>query len=107
MGNQESKDAWINVQKKTFTRWCNTHLRNRGMEIEDLFSNLSDGILFLNLLEIIGGESVLSVCGRKFNLKPKMRIHSLENCNLIFDYLKAKDLQVTNVGSTDIVEGNQ
>lgn len=45
---------------------------------------MSTGILLLNLLEIIGGDSVFSLCKRKYNTKPKMRIHSLENCNLIF-----------------------
>ena len=35
-----------------------------------------------------------------------MRIHSLENCNLIFDYLRARGVQTTNISSQDVVDGN-
>ena len=96
------------VQKKTFTRWANAHLRRRGQaEIEDLFTDTSDGIRLLQLLEVIGGDSIYSLCKRKYNPAPKMRIHKLENCNLIFEYLRKKELQVTNIGSTDIVDTSE
>jgi actinin alpha len=105
--NSSSSSDWIAIQKKTFTRWANTHLKKRNLEIKDMFQDLKTGILFLNLLEIIGGESVKTVCGRKMNLKPKMRIHNLENCNLIIDYLKKKEIKLTNIGSQDIVDGKE
>ncbi len=96
------------IQKKTFTRWCNSHLRERGITIEDLFADVSDGTVLLNLLEIIGGETIKSTCGRNFYppSKVKMDIHKLENCNLIFDYLKARELKLVNIGSTDVKDGN-
>lgn len=100
------RDAWVELQKKTFTRWCNSYLRERGLQIGDLFTEISDGILLLNLLEIIGKESVASVCGRKYNKKPKIKIQMLENCNLIFDYVHARDLQTVNISSQDIVDTN-
>ena len=43
----------------------------------------------------------------KYNTSPKFRIHKLENCNLIFEYLRKKELQLTNIGSTDIVDSNE
>jgi len=104
----ESSEEWFVLQKKTFTRWCNSHLRERSIEIDDLFSEVSDGTVLLNLLEIIGGETILSVCGRKFypSAKCKMDIHKLENCNLIFDYLKQRELKLVNIGSSDIKDGS-
>mmetsp|Transcript_16194 Transcript_16194/g.49479 ORF Transcript_16194/g.49479 Transcript_16194/m.49479 type:complete len:864 (-) Transcript_16194:853-3444(-) len=100
------RDAWVELQKKTFTRWCNSYLAERGLEIKDLFEDISDGILMLNLLEIIGKESVLAVCNRKYNKKPKMRIHRIENCNLIFEYVHAREVQTVNISSQDIVDTN-
>ena len=63
--NADARDAWINVQKKTFTRWANNHLKKRGLEITDLFGDACDGVAFCNLLEVIGGESIKSVTGQK------------------------------------------
>ena len=104
----KTRSDWVAVQKKTFTRWANAHLRRRGQaEIEDLFTDTSDGIRLLQLLEVIGGDSIYSLCKRKYNPGPKMRIHKLENCNLIFEYLRKKELQVTNIGSTDIVDTSE
>jgi Ca2+-binding EF-hand superfamily protein len=105
---EESAEEWFVLQKKTFTRWCNSYLRERSIEIDDLFTDVSDGTVLLNLLEIIGQETILSVCGRKFYppQKCKMDIHKLENCNLIFDYLKQNELKIVNIGSSDIKDGS-
>ena len=35
-----------------------------------------------------------------------MDIHKLENCNLIFSYLKEKELKLVNIGSSDIKDGS-
>jgi hypothetical protein len=41
--DETTKDEWVSVQKKTFTRWCNSHLKQRALEIGDLFTDVSDG----------------------------------------------------------------
>ena len=40
-------NAWIRVQKKTFTRWSNTVLSERMMKVEELSTNV-----FFSLLRI-------------------------------------------------------
>ena len=106
-GGSVDRDAWINVQKKTFTRWANNHLKKRNIEIEDLYEDVKDGVALLNLMEIIGGESVKQVLNVKFNKKPKMKIQMLENCNRVIDYVKAKGLKdLVNIGANDFVDGN-
>ncbi|GMH61705.1 hypothetical protein TrRE_jg4983 [Triparma retinervis] len=104
----ETADEWQAIQKKTFTRWCNSHLKARSVAIEDLFADVNDGTVLLHLLEVIGGDTIKSICGRNFYApaKCKMDIHKLENCNLIFDYLKAKELKLVNIGSSDIKDGS-
>jgi hypothetical protein len=106
-GKTQDRDAWINVQKKTFSRWANNHLKKRNMQIEDLYEDVKSGVLLLNLLEVIGGESVKAVLNVKYNKKPKMRIQMLENGNRVLDYVKAKGLQdLVNIGANDFVDGN-
>lgn len=40
-----AKGAWVEVQKKAFTRWANSHLKQKGCpEIGDLFTDTSDGV---------------------------------------------------------------
>ena len=34
------KRTWVDVQKKTFTGWCNTFLSERGIEM----TNMEDGM---------------------------------------------------------------
>ena len=104
----QTRDAWIKVQKKTFTRWCNNHLKKRNLEIEDLTKDVASGVMFLNLLEVIGGESVKQVLNVKINKTPKMKIHMLENCNRVLEYVKAKGLtDLVNIGANDFVDGNE
>jgi hypothetical protein len=77
------------------------------MEIEDLYEDVKSGVAFLNLLEIIGGESVKQVLNVKYNKNPKMKLHMLENGNRVLEYVKAKGLtDLVNIGANDFVDGN-
>jgi len=106
-GKTQDRDAWINVQKKTFTRWANNHLKKRNIVIEDLYEDVKSGVVLLNLLEVIGGESVKTVLNVKYNKTPKMKLHMLENGNQVLNYVKAKGLtDLVNIGSNDFVDGN-
>ena len=80
----ESGD-WIKVQKRVFTRWANAYLKTRKMHIDvraraiptedeccatthviviplvllllqDLYTDLQDGLMLINLIEILGKE---------------------------------------------------
>lgn len=35
---------WITVQQKTFTKWLNTKIEVRNLEVKDLVKDLSDGV---------------------------------------------------------------
>uniref|UniRef100_A0A1B0BD64 Calponin-homology (CH) domain-containing protein n=1 Tax=Glossina palpalis gambiensis TaxID=67801 RepID=A0A1B0BD64_9MUSC len=48
----------LHIQKKTFTKWMNSFLVKAKMEVEDLFTDLADGIKLLKLLEIISSEKL-------------------------------------------------
>ncbi|RAL14258.1 alpha-actinin, sarcomeric (f-actin cross linking protein) [Aspergillus homomorphus CBS 101889] len=93
---------WINVQQKTFTKWLNDKLKVRRIFIDDLVVDLSDGVILIHLLEILGGESL----GR-YASKPKLRVQKFENVNKSLDFIKGRRIQMTNIGAEDVVDGNR
>lgn len=40
------QQRWITVQQKTFTKWLNTKIEARGLQLVDLVKDLSDGVCF-------------------------------------------------------------
>lgn len=59
---------WITVQQKTFTKWLNTKIDARGLEVKDLVKDLSDGVclsLFCLLCPLL--------------LDTLLRVHSMAN----------------------------
>jgi hypothetical protein len=46
------------IQKKTFTKWVNSHLNRVQQKIEDLYKDCRDGRALLVLLEILSGEKL-------------------------------------------------
>lgn len=47
------------VQKKTFTKWVNSHLQKVGARINDLYHDLQDGRQLILLLEILSAEKLV------------------------------------------------
>ena len=57
------------VQKKTFTKWVNSHLIRVESRVNELYQDLKDGRKLIMLLEILSGEKIVSgtcVCVRCF-----------------------------------------
>ncbi|ETV90398.1 hypothetical protein H310_14824 [Aphanomyces invadans] len=98
---QAGDELWIDVQKKAFTRWANSFLP-AGKGIDDLYTDLSDGLVLIALLEALTEAPFPS----KFTKEPRLRIHKLENLNMVFGFLAKGNVMVTNIGSSDILDGN-
>ncbi|KAH0622514.1 hypothetical protein JD844_024886 [Phrynosoma platyrhinos] len=45
--------AWEKQQRKTFTAWCNSHLRKAGTQIENIEEDFRNGLKLMLLLEVI------------------------------------------------------
>ncbi|KAI9782523.1 MAG: hypothetical protein M1816_001861 [Peltula sp. TS41687] len=93
---------WVTVQQKTFTKWLNSKLKARDVSINDLVKDLSDGVMLIHLLEILGNESL----GR-YASKPKLRVQRFENVNKALDFIRSRGIQMTNIGAEDVVDGNR
>ncbi|OWK57444.1 Spectrin beta chain, erythrocytic [Lonchura striata] len=88
------------VQKKTFTKWVNSHLARVTCRISDLYMDLRDGRVLIKLLEVLSGELLPKPT------KGRMRIHCLENVDKALQFLKEQRVHLENMGSHDIVDGN-
>ncbi|XP_047221147.1 spectrin beta chain, non-erythrocytic 1-like isoform X3 [Girardinichthys multiradiatus] len=94
---QDEREA---VQKKTFTKWVNSHLSRVSCRITDLYMDLRDGRMLIKLLEVLSGERLPKPT------KGRMRIHCLENVDKALQFLKEQRVHLENMGSHDIVDGN-
>ncbi|XP_063174452.1 spectrin beta chain, non-erythrocytic 5 [Candoia aspera] len=90
------------MQKKTFTNWFNNvfYKHSANIKIQDLYSELKDGVYLLRLLELLSLEQL-----PKPN-KGKMRVHFLENNSKAIQFLKSK-VHVKVIGPENIVDGDQ
>ncbi|KAG5855385.1 alpha-actinin-2 isoform X1 [Anguilla anguilla] len=92
--------AWEKQQRKTFTAWCNSHLRKAGTQIENIEEDFRNGLKLMLLLEVISGERLP---------KPdrgKMRFHKIANVNHALDYITSKGVKLVSIGAEEIVDGN-
>ncbi|XP_078197594.1 alpha-actinin-3 isoform X1 [Callithrix jacchus] len=62
--------AWEKQQRKTFTAWCNSHLRKAGTQIENIEEDFRNGLKLMLLLEVISGED-----GKSVHLGPRTQEH--------------------------------
>jgi len=99
--SEEVRKRWEQMQIKTFTKWCNMHLAKKGESIEDVTTGFRDGVKLIELLEVIGEASL-----GKYNKKPRMRLHMIENLNKALAFIKERGVNLVSIGSEDICDGN-
>ncbi|MGH0134290.1 UNVERIFIED_CONTAM: hypothetical protein FKN15_028054 [Acipenser sinensis] len=88
------------VQRKTFTKWINARFTKVGKPpIKDMFADLRDGRKLLDLLEGLTGSVLTKERG-------STRVHALNNVNKVLQVLHQNNVELVNIGGTDIVDGN-
>ncbi len=93
---------WKRIQKNTFTRWCNEHLKCVNKHIADLDFDLSDGIRLIALLQVLSQKRV-----PKHNQKPTFRSQKLENVSVAMKFIEDQNIKIVNIDSTDVVDGKR
>ncbi|TNM94661.1 hypothetical protein fugu_017420 [Takifugu bimaculatus] len=103
------RDEQEAVQKRTFTKWINSHLAKRvpPLIVTDLYEDLKDGVMLLALLEVLSGQKLPCEQGKKLK-----RIHWVANIGTALNFLEGRKsayrgspIKLVNINSTDIVDG--
>lgn len=91
---KDNETEWKRIQTKTFTRWCNEHLKVQHIEIEDLSTAFCDGVKLIILLEVLSGKSI-----GKYNKVPKRPVQKMENVSKALEFImKAEKIKLVNIG---------
>ncbi|XP_023158466.1 dystrophin, isoforms A/C/F/G/H isoform X1 [Ceratitis capitata] len=93
-------DERQDIQKKTFTKWINSHLlKTQCTPVIDLFEDLRDGHRLLALLSVLTQSQLKPERGR-------MRVHHINNINKVIQVIQEHGVKLVNISSDDIVAGN-
>eukprot|EP00612_Vaucheria_litorea_P002508 CAMPEP_0171458188 /NCGR_PEP_ID=MMETSP0945-20130129/3968_1 /TAXON_ID=109269 /ORGANISM="Vaucheria litorea, Strain CCMP2940" /LENGTH=631 /DNA_ID=CAMNT_0011983949 /DNA_START=37 /DNA_END=1932 /DNA_ORIENTATION=+ len=91
-------------EEKVFRLWINSLGLDRGrVYINNLFSDVQDGVVILRVMDRIDPGSV---SWKRVNDPPKNLYKKVENGNYVIDIAKNMNLSVVNVGGLDIIKGN-
>jgi len=95
---------WELVQKKTFTNWFNAQLKRGGhlTMVNDLTTDLDNGILLYHLLECISGKKL-----PKITMKPRMRLQNIQNLNVCLSFIASCGVKLIGISSEEICDHNQ
>ena len=85
---------WKNIQRKTFTRWVNEHLKTADQSVGSLETDLSDGLRLIVLIEVLSGKKFTV----KFNKKPQFRSQKLENVSQCLAFLEEEGIKLVSIG---------
>ncbi|KAL0476671.1 hypothetical protein AKO1_006137 [Acrasis kona] len=87
-------------EERAFKFW----MQSLGLEVNNLFEDLRNGALFLQLFDKVQPGIVN---WKKANLNPKNKYQSIENTNYCVDLAKEMKFNTVNVGGVDIYDGNK
>ncbi|XP_029453986.1 nesprin-2 isoform X2 [Rhinatrema bivittatum] len=88
------------TQKRAFTNWINSQLAKHAppSSISDLFIDITDGHMLLDLLEVLSGEKLTREKGSN-------TFQQRSNIETALNFLESKSVKVINVHVADILDG--
>lgn len=99
-----AEEGWVKVQRKTFVKWTNQHLKRKGfdeMPIDGFAGSWTDGTGVMRII-----NAVFDVPIPKHNKNAKMRPQAMDNVSISFKMIeeaavKTNFLQVTHILDAD------
>jgi len=92
------KGDWKQIQQRTFTNWFNDRLRGNlkvaKRQAEDIQTDLQDGILLIDLLNILAKPRKI----QRYNKNPKNKVHCMENLNSALNFIEKEGIKLVNIG---------
>jgi actinin alpha len=77
----------VEIQAKVFSRWCSKQLERVGVTVEDVRTDLSDGVKLLTLLEAVGGAPIPTPWHRSVQ-GAGVRFRALENARIAITHVR-------------------
>ena len=82
--------SWIDVQKKTFTNWTNNRLKGTDRQVNDLQTDLDDGVILIKLLEALAPKKKMpGKCVRAVQFACMESVESM-SLGLSLSYVRAE-----------------
>lgn len=90
------------IQVKNYINWVNTHLKKRpGVKlIENLQTDMRDGVALIHLIEVISGNVLADV-----NLNPKTNADYKDNIDKVLRFMHHNSIKMHQTTTKDIVDG--
>ncbi|XP_054611962.1 dixin-A-like isoform X3 [Dunckerocampus dactyliophorus] len=90
-------------QLTTYTSWVNSQLKRKpGLRpITDLRRDLQDGVVLIQLIEIVAGELLEGVY-----VAPQSKDESRKNVEQVLNFISSRHIRMPHISARDIVEGN-
>lgn len=88
-GNEE---IWVEIQTHTFRNWVNDKLKETGLYVEDLSTDLCDGVRLVALIEVLQKRKLRNV------LRPVNQHQMLENATTALNAITADGIKLVNIG---------
>ena len=90
----------LKIQQRTFTNWFNDRLRGNSkdeeMRVNDLETDLRDGILIIALLEQLAQRKI----GRYSKNPLGAKFHCIDNLTVCFNFTKKENIKFVNIGKS-------
>ena len=86
------KALWEKIQVKAFTGWCNTYLKRRNLQLNDITTDFADGVRLINLLEIIGDTTLSG-----YEKNPKLPIHKHQNVSIAIQFIISQGIKLIGI----------
>ena len=85
---------WKKIQEKTFTRWISQRIKPKKLSINDLSTDLQDGVLLYALMEVLSGKNL-----GKYNSKPRLQVQKMENLQKVLHFIEHEEsIRLVNIG---------
>lgn len=89
---EEQRNEALRRESRALLAWSNTFLSKRKLKAEVVERDFADGVLLINLVEVVFNTSL-----GKFNMTPKLPIHKMENIGKAFEWLE-KEMKIVMQG---------
>eukprot|EP01090_Pellita_catalonica_P021124 TRINITY_DN7829_c0_g1_i1.p1 TRINITY_DN7829_c0_g1~~TRINITY_DN7829_c0_g1_i1.p1 ORF type:complete len:1416 (-),score=265.14 TRINITY_DN7829_c0_g1_i1:772-5019(-) len=90
------------MRVRAFTNWMDYHLAKRDYFLQNLETDLTDGVLLVNLLELLSGKK-LGQLNDNVDMTLNQRMHNLQ---LVISFLDSINLNPGKLTAEDLLDGN-